>query len=240
MVRDLWNIPQFADHNFTSDHRPVTHEDVWAAIRQSVHPKSASVPPVFDDVFPFTMSHICYEGFRSTYPFIAAQIDELAYCEAKLDQFVTATFSIVFPLYQPHVATNELEEKLNQLPAATRVFQLQGLDWRGYSATLTAAYDADRISGWKTVLSAMPGLFGAPPPPTPPPPTPPPPAPDPVRLGQQIRAERLRRDLPQKEVADRLGISQPHLSRIETGERDLETEDQKKLALAFLAESTKT
>ena len=38
-----------------------------------------------------------------------------------------------------------------------------------------------------------------------------------LRLGDQLRAIRRRRNLTQKEVAERAGISQPALSRIELG-----------------------
>ena len=38
-----------------------------------------------------------------------------------------------------------------------------------------------------------------------------------LRLGDQLRAIRKRRNLTQKEVAERAGISQPALSRIEPG-----------------------
>lgn len=54
-----------------------------------------------------------------------------------------------------------------------------------------------------------------------------------LRLGDQLRAIRIRRNLTQKEVAERANISQPALSRIELGGGVPDIETLQRLGLAM-------
>ena len=65
-MTSLWTISQFADHNFTSDRQQLTAAGVMAEIRRTFSLES-EVPPVFADLFPFTISRQCFEGFKVTH-----------------------------------------------------------------------------------------------------------------------------------------------------------------------------
>jgi hypothetical protein len=100
----LFNQKEFKDHNYTEDLFHITVQGIMDEIRLTFDTASKNVPELFADVFPFTLSHSCYRGFKKTYSFLAAKVTEPDYCLEKFDQLIIWTLATIFP-----VSFNEAE-----------------------------------------------------------------------------------------------------------------------------------
>ena len=106
---------QFRNYNFGSDLQQVTEAGLVEQLAENCDPNSSKLPPLFADIFPFTLSSACCQGFLSQ-PGLPHAPHPRDYYLSKLNQFLLMLFHRLFVVYDESVVEDSLRDFLKSIP----------------------------------------------------------------------------------------------------------------------------